>query len=169
MAGGSGEGRRSLAFPIGVAIAIVAIVAGAVLLFSTRGSDEQAGPTPQERTEAEIRDTIEDARQAAAEEDAEAFCGYVSEGVTDTLRVNGDLRQDETCVDIVEANAASVAEVAAGELEIQEVAVTGRTARVTATLGGTGRKRFVRLGGTVVVGVTEEDGEWKLDELPEAG
>ena len=161
--------RHSRAFAIGAVLAFVALIALAVILFTSGGGGDD-GPSADETAEADIRASIDGAREAALNEDAEGFCGYLSSGVIATLEANGDLNDTvPTCADLVGANSSSVAEAAASEPEITDIAVTGDTARVTGELGGSGEKRFVELGAPVIVGFTNEDGTWKLDELPDTG
>ena len=150
-------------------LAFVGLIALAAILFTSGGGGDDA-PSADETADADIRASIDGAREAALNEDAEGFCGYLSSGVIATLEANGDINDTvPTCADLVEANSSSVAEAAAAEPEITDIAVTGNTARVTGELGGSGPKRFVELGAPVIVGFTNEDGTWKLDELPDTG
>ncbi|HEX6117271.1 MAG TPA: hypothetical protein VFY99_09230 [Solirubrobacterales bacterium] len=166
---GRGDERRSRAFAIGAVGAALALIALAVVLFTSGGGGD-AAPSADRQADADIRDSIEAARDAALAEDAEGFCGYLSSGVIATLEANGDIDDTvPTCADLVEANASSVAAAAATEPRIADIAVTGDTARVTGELGGSGSKRFVELGEPVIVGFANEGGTWKLDELPDTG
>lgn len=155
---------------LAIAVLVGAAAVAAVVLIVALGGEDQAAPSPDAVAEAEIRASIDDAREAALSEDAEGFCGYLSGGVIATLEANGDINDSvPTCVDLVSANASSVAEAAAEEPEVTEIQVSGDTARVTGELAGSGSKRFADLGVPIIVGFANEDGTWKLDELPDTG
>ena len=126
-----GDQRRSRAFAIGAGLAFVALIVIAIVLFTSRGGGGDA-PSADETAEADIRASVDGAREAALNEDAEGFCSYLSTGVIATLEANGDINDTvPTCVDLVDANSSSVAEAAASEPEVTDIAVTGDTARVT--------------------------------------